>query len=40
MTANVPEGLNGLKEKGVTKVYVQGPRLRFGTEFQWESGPF
>ena len=40
MTAGVPEGLNGLKEKGVTKVYVQGPRLRFGTEFQWETGPF
>ena len=40
MAADVPEGLNGLKEKGVTKVYVLGPRLRFGTEFQWEPGPF
>src|SRR5262245_51151403 len=40
MTSDVPEGLNSLKEKGVTKVFVQGGRLRFGTEFKWDPGPF
>jgi phosphate-selective porin len=40
MGSDVPEGMNSLKEKGVTKVFVQGNRLRFGTEFRWEPGPF
>jgi len=38
--SDVPEGLNSLREKGFTTVFVQGPRLRFGTEFSWEPGPF
>jgi phosphate-selective porin len=38
--SDVPGGLNSIKEKGITNVYVQGPRLRFGTEFKWEPGPF
>jgi phosphate-selective porin len=40
MTSKVPEGLNSLKQKGAPEVYVKGKRLRFGTEFRWESGPF
>jgi phosphate-selective porin len=40
MTSDVPEGLNSLKEKGATRVFVHGKRLRFGTEFSWEPGPF
>jgi phosphate-selective porin len=40
VTSNVPEGLNSLKGEDPTRVFVEGTRLRFGTEFKWEPGPF
>src|SRR5262249_12812629 len=40
VASDVPEGLNSIKEKGIANVFVNGTRLRFGTEFRWEPGPF
>jgi hypothetical protein len=39
-SSDVPEGLNGLRGSDFPAVYVSGQRLRVGTEFQWEPGPF
>jgi phosphate-selective porin OprO/OprP len=39
-SSDVPEGLNGLRGENTPAVFVSGRRLRVGTEFQWEPGPF
>ena len=39
-SSDVPEGLNGLRGENFPHVYVLGQRLRLGTEFRWEPGPF
>jgi phosphate-selective porin len=38
--SDVVEGLNSLKIAKSPDVFVQGARLRLGTEFRWEPGPF
>ena len=46
VSTDVPEGLNGLRgqtnsgNEFFPRLYVQGRRLRFGTEFRWQPGPF
>lgn len=46
VSTDVPEGLNGLRGQTnagkdfFSRLYVQGRRLRFGTEFRWQPGPF
>ncbi len=45
-SSNVPEGLNSLRghiysgESFFPRIYVQGRRLRIGTELSWSPGPF
>jgi phosphate-selective porin OprO/OprP len=46
MSSDVPEGLNSLRghtHSGIVffnHLYVKGQRLRLGTEFRWQPGPF